>query len=40
VADVLQSDPGYYRWIMDGDFTLNTKKILTEIKLRNFCAKP
>jgi DNA polymerase-3 subunit epsilon len=34
VIDVLKSDPGYYTWIMDGDFTLNTKKMLTEIRLR------
>ena len=34
VTDVLSFDPGYYSWIMDGDFTLNTKKMLTEIRLR------
>ncbi len=36
VKDVLVSDPGYYGWIMQGDFPLYTKKIFTEIKLRNF----
>ncbi len=36
VTEVLQKDPGYYAWIMNGDFTLNTKKMLTEIKLRGF----
>ena len=35
VAEVLHVDPGYYSWIMNGDFALNTKKKLTEIKLRN-----
>ncbi|MDR1257930.1 MAG: 3'-5' exonuclease [Tannerellaceae bacterium] len=39
VADVLKNDPGYYAWIMNGDFTLNTKKMLTEIKLRGFNSK-
>ena len=36
VEDVLQKDPGYYGWMMQGDFPLYTKKILTEIKLRAF----
>lgn len=36
VADVLKSDPGYYSWIMNSDFALNTKKMLTEIRLRDF----
>jgi DNA polymerase-3 subunit epsilon len=39
VINVLQKDPGYYAWIMNGDFPLNTKKMLTEIKLRNFNSK-
>lgn len=34
VTEVLQRDPGYYGWILNGDFTLNTKNILTKIKLR------
>jgi len=34
VENVLQKDPGYYAWIMNADFPLYTKKILTEIKLR------
>ena len=36
VTDVLNNDMGYYGWIMNSDFTLHTKKILTNIKLRNF----
>jgi DNA polymerase-3 subunit epsilon len=36
VVDVLKKDPGYYGWIMQGDFTLHTKKIITNIKLRSF----
>lgn len=39
VEDVLKSDPSYYSWIMNGDFSLNTKKMLTEIKLRGFNSK-
>ena len=34
VKGVLQKDPGYYSWIMQGDFTLNTKNVLTKIRLR------
>lgn len=34
VAQVLQHDLGYYGWIMKGDFSLNTKNILTKIRLR------
>ncbi|MDE6540866.1 MAG: 3'-5' exonuclease [Muribaculaceae bacterium] len=33
-ADVLRTDPGYYSWIMGGDFTNNTKMAFTRIKLR------
>jgi len=36
VTDVLNSDPGYYGWIMNSDFSLHTKKVLTNIKLRDF----
>ena len=34
VADVLRMDPGYYSWILAGDFTYNTKQVLTRIRLR------
>jgi len=34
VADVLNKDPGYYGWILGGDFTYNTKQVLTRIRLR------
>jgi len=36
VATVLERDPSYYKWMMNGDFPLYTKKVLTAIKLRNF----
>ena len=35
VAEVLLTDPGYYSWMMQSDFTLDTKRILTNIKLKN-----
>ena len=33
VVDVLRKEPSYYSWMMDGDFTLDTKQQLTKIKL-------
>ncbi len=33
VSKVLTTEPSYYSWMMNGDFTLDTKKILTEIKI-------
>jgi len=33
VKEVIQTEPSYYDWMMKGDFTLDTKKVLTEIKL-------
>ena len=34
VSEVLKKDPGYYSWILNSDFTLNTKAMLTKIRLR------
>ncbi|HOU98175.1 MAG TPA: 3'-5' exonuclease [Bacteroidales bacterium] len=34
VADVLKKDSGYYGWLQNADFPLYTKKIITEIFLR------
>ena len=39
VTEVFASDPNYYAWMMNGDFPLNTKQKLTEIKLRGFNQK-
>lgn len=36
VEVVFNIEPAYYSWMMNGDFPLYTKKILTEIKLRSF----
>jgi DNA polymerase-3 subunit epsilon len=32
VEDILRSDPGYYNWMMQGDFAQHTKQKFTEIK--------
>ncbi len=32
VESVFRSEPSYYSWMMNGDFPLYTKKIITEIK--------
>jgi DNA polymerase III subunit epsilon len=34
VEQVLKDEPSYYAWMMNGDFPLHTKKVLTEIRLR------
>ncbi len=39
VSKVLERDPSYYKWMMNGDFPLYTKKVLTAIKLRAFNQK-
>lgn len=36
VTDVLKQEPAYYDWMMNGDFPQDTKRKLTEIKLRGF----
>lgn len=34
VASVLHYDPGYFSWVLAGEFTNNTKDVLTRIRLR------
>jgi len=36
VSTVLSEEPGYYDWMMRGDFPVDTKRKLTQIKLRGF----
>lgn len=36
VEEVFAKEKGYYAWMMNADFPLSTKKVLTDIKLRNF----
>lgn len=33
VSDVFKTDLGYYDWMMQGDFPMQTKKVLTQLKL-------
>jgi DNA polymerase-3 subunit epsilon len=39
VEQVLREEPGYYNWMMQGEFPLYTKKVLTNIKLRELNNK-
>lgn len=39
VSEVLKRDSGYFSWMMAGDFTFNTKQVLTRIRLREFNNK-
>ena len=34
VSDVFEQEPSYYSWMMNGDFPLYTKKVITEIRFR------
>lgn len=36
VIDVLRTDPGYYGWMMQGNFAQNTKQMLTKIRFKAF----
>jgi DNA polymerase-3 subunit epsilon len=39
VDTVFKEEPSYYAWMMNGDFSLDTKRVLTELKLRAFGNK-
>lgn len=39
VTDVLDKEPGYFGWLLNADFPLYTKKVLTRIKLERFNNK-
>jgi len=36
VTAIFKQEPAYYDWMMNGDFPMDTKRKLTEIKLRGF----
>jgi DNA polymerase-3 subunit epsilon len=36
ITQVLKEEPGYYDWMMKGDFPLDTKRKFTQVKLRAF----
>lgn len=39
VEEVFDSEPSYYAWMMNGDFPLYTKKVITEIRCRRKNSK-
>ncbi len=36
VAEVFKMEPSYYDWMMKGDFPLQTKQVITSLRLRDF----
>jgi DNA polymerase-3 subunit epsilon len=36
VAEVFIKEPSYYSWMMDGDFPLTTKNVITKLRLKAF----
>ena len=36
VAEIFKSEPSYYNWMMDGDFPLSTKRVITKLRLKAF----
>ena len=40
VTQVLESEPGYFSWLLNSDFPLYTKKVLTGIKLNALNSNP
>ena len=39
VEEIFAKEPSYYNWMMNGDFPLYTKKIISQIKLRMMSKK-
>ncbi|QNJ98298.1 3'-5' exonuclease [Constantimarinum furrinae] len=39
VLDVMEQEPGYFGWLLNADFPLYTKKVLTRIKLSKLNTK-
>lgn len=39
IIDVLRDDPSYYAWMINGQFALSTKKILSQFKLSMMTGK-
>lgn len=40
VVDVLRTEPSYYDWMMQSDFSLDTKRILTNIRIKMGNIRP
>ncbi len=39
VAEIFEREPSYYSWMMNGDFPLYTKRVITEIRTRSLTNK-
>ncbi len=39
VDEILENDPGYFGWVLNADFPLYTKKVLTRIRLEKLNTK-
>ncbi len=39
VTEVFEKEPSYYDWIMNADFSMDTKRVLSKIRLRSFGNK-
>lgn len=39
VAEIFRIEPSYYAWMMNGDFPLYTKRVITEIRMRDKMQK-
>ena len=35
----MQNEPGYFGWILNADFPMYTKKVLTKLRLEKFNKK-
>lgn len=36
VMEIFKSEPSYYNWMMEGDFPLSTKRVITKLRLKAF----
>ncbi|MGP8215052.1 MAG: exonuclease domain-containing protein [Bacteroidia bacterium] len=36
VMEIFKSEPSYYNWMMEGDFPLSTKRVITMLRLKAF----
>ena len=39
VEYIMQNEPGYFGWILNADFPMYTKKVLTKLRLEKFNKK-
>ncbi|MDX2172034.1 MAG: exonuclease domain-containing protein [Bacteroidota bacterium] len=39
VAEIFEKEPSYYDWMLKGDFPLETKQVLTALRLRGLSSK-